>query len=133
MMPTYLGENIDHTLKLYRALLKRLHFIEFYRIFSMFSVIKVSIVAVKLWYSKSARKNGYIYVIFNNFCWLLFFFKNSPLLPLRDRLMNNDIFGYNSVNPWRILLIFELDRDLYEIILCTKFHVNRISLSGIIV
>jgi hypothetical protein len=92
----------------------------------MFSLIKISIVAVKLWYSKSARKNGYIYVIFNNFCWLLFFFKNSPLLPLRDRLMNNDIFGYNSVNPWRILLIFELDRDLYEIILCTKFHVNRI-------
>jgi hypothetical protein len=48
MMPTYLGENIDHTLKLYRALLKRLDFIEFYRIFRMFSVIKVSIVAVKL-------------------------------------------------------------------------------------
>ncbi len=67
-MPTYLGENIDHTLKLYRALLKRLHFLEFYRIFSMFSVIKVSIVAVKLGYSKLARKNGYIYVIFNNFC-----------------------------------------------------------------
>jgi len=132
-MPTYLGENIDHTLKLYRALLKRLHFIEFYGIFSMFSVIKVSIVAVKLWYSKSARKNGYIYVIFNNFCWLLFFFKNSPLLPLRDRLMNNDIFGYNSVNPWRILLIFELDRDLYEIILCRKFHDDRMSLSEIIV
>jgi hypothetical protein len=48
MMSTYLGENIDHTLKLYRALLKRLHFIEFYRIFSMFSVIKVSIVGMKL-------------------------------------------------------------------------------------
>ena len=133
MMPTYLGENIDHTLKLYRALLKRLHFIEFYRIFSMFSVIKVIIIVVKLWYSESARKNGYIYVIFNNFCWLLFVFKNSPLLPLRDRLMNNDIFDYNSVNLWRILLIFELDRDVYEIILHTKFHVNRMSLSGIIV
>ncbi len=133
MMPTYLGENIDHTLKLYRALLKRLHLIEFYRIFSMFSVIKVSIVAVKLWYSKSARKNGYIYVTFNNFCWLLFFFKNSPLLPLRNRLMNNDIFGYNSVNPWRILLIFELDWDIDEIILCTKFHDNWMSLSKVIV
>ena len=132
MTPTYLGENIDYTLKLYRALLKRLHFIEFYRIFSMFSVIKVSIVAVKLWYSKSARKNGYIYVIFNNFCWLLFFFKNSPLLPLRDRLMNNDIFCNNSVNPWRILLIFELDRDIDEIMLCRKFHNDRLSLSGII-
>ena len=48
MMSTYLVENIDHTLKLNRALLKRRHSIEFYRIFSMFSVIEVSIVAVKL-------------------------------------------------------------------------------------
>jgi hypothetical protein len=132
MMPTYLGKNIDHTLKLYRVPLKRLHFIEFYRIFSLFSVIKVSIVLVKLWYSKSAHKNGYIYVIFNHFCWL-FFFKNSPLLPLRDRLMNNDIFGYNSVNPWRILLIFELDRDINEIMLWKKFHDDQMSFSRVIV
>ncbi len=81
MMPTYLGKNIGHTLKLCRALVKRLHFIEFYRIFSMFSVIKIIIVAVKLWYSKSARKNGYIYVIFNNFCWLFFFSKIFPYSP----------------------------------------------------
>ena len=40
---------------------------------------------------------------------------------------NKNTFLINLVNPWRIVLAFELDEDIYEIILCTKFHHNQIS------
>ena len=33
---------------------------------------------------------------------------------------NNDTFCYNSANPSRIILIFELDRDIGETMLWTK-------------
>ena len=36
-----------------------------------------------------------------------------------------DKFFDSSVISWRILLIFELDRDIDEKILCTKFQLNR--------
>jgi len=62
-----------------------------------------------------------------------FFFEKIPVLPLRDGLINNDNFYDNSAISWRIILIFELDRDIDEIILCTKFHDNWMSLSRVIV
>ena len=34
-------------------------------------------------------------------------------------------FCYNSAISWSIIFIFELDRDIDEIILCAKFHHNR--------
>jgi hypothetical protein len=39
---------------------------------------------------------------------------------------NNHIFCYNSGSCGPIVLIFELDRDIYETVLRTKFHHNRI-------
>jgi hypothetical protein len=53
------------------------------------------------------------------------FFEKIPVPPLRDGLVNNDNFFDNSAISWRILLIFELDRDIDETILCTKFQLNR--------
>ena len=52
-------------------------------------------------------------------------FWKIPVLPLRDGLIKNDNFFDNSAISWRILLIFELDRDIDETILCTKFQLNR--------
>jgi hypothetical protein len=42
-----------------------------------------------------------------------------------DGLVNDDNFFDSSVIFWRIILIFELDRDIDETILCTKFQLNR--------
>ena len=53
------------------------------------------------------------------------FFEKIPVPPLRDDLVNDDNFFDNLVISWRILLIFELDRDIDETILCTKFQLNR--------
>ena len=53
------------------------------------------------------------------------FFEKIPVPHLRDGLVNNDNFFDNSAISWRILLIFELDRDIDETILCTKFQLNR--------
>ena len=55
----------------------------------------------------------------------IFFLKKIPVLPLRDVRVNNDNFFNNSVISWRIILIFELDRDIDETILCTNFQLNR--------
>ena len=55
----------------------------------------------------------------------MFLWKKIPVLPLRDGLVNNDNFFNNSAISWRIILIFELDRDIDETILCTKFQLNR--------
>ena len=65
-----------------------------------------------------------MYVV-NNFEKHFFFWKKIPVLPLRDGRVNNDNFFNNSAISWRILLIFELDRDIDETILCTKFQLNR--------
>ena len=53
------------------------------------------------------------------------FFEKIPVLPLRDGLVNNDNFFDNSAISWRIILIFELDRDIDETIVCTNFQLNR--------
>ena len=53
------------------------------------------------------------------------FFEKNPCTPLRDGLVNDDNFFDSSVISWRIILIFELDRDIDETILCTKFQLNR--------
>ena len=54
-----------------------------------------------------------------------YFFEKIPVSPLRDGLIKNDNFFDNLAISWRILLIFELDRDIDETILCTKFQLNR--------
>jgi hypothetical protein len=52
-------------------------------------------------------------------------------------VLNITIWGEGSyernLHPWRIILIFELDRDIHETILCAKFQLNRISFSRVIV
>ena len=53
------------------------------------------------------------------------FFEKIPVLPLRDGLVNNDNFFDNSAISWPIILIFELDRDIDETIVCTNFQLNR--------
>ena len=53
------------------------------------------------------------------------FFEKIPVLPLRDSVVKKENFFDNSAISWRILLIFELDRDIDETILCTKFQLNR--------
>ena len=53
------------------------------------------------------------------------FFEKIPVSPLRDGFVKNDYFSDNSAISWRILLIFELDRDIDETIQCTKFQLNR--------
>ena len=60
-------------------------------------------------------------------------FWKIPVLPLRDGIVENDNFFDNSSISWRILLIFELDWDINEIIMCTKFHDNWMRLSKVIV
>ena len=57
----------------------------------------------------------------------MFFFEKTlyPAPPLRDGSVNNDNFFDNSSISWRIILIFELDRDIDETILCIKFQHNR--------
>jgi hypothetical protein len=45
----------------------------------------------------------------------------------------NHIFCYKPGRCGPIVLIFELDRDIYETVLRTKFHHNRISPSSVIV
>ena len=55
----------------------------------------------------------------------IFFLKKIPVVPHRDGLVNNDSFFDNSTISWPIILIFELDRDIDETILCTKFQLNR--------
>ena len=60
------------------------------------------------------------------------FFEKIPVLPLRDGLVNNDNVFDNSAISWRILLIFELDRDINETELCTKFHHDLTLLSKVI-
>ena len=42
-----------------------------------------------------------------------------------DDLVNDENFRASSVITWLINLIFELERDIDERILCTKFQVNR--------
>jgi hypothetical protein len=46
---------------------------------------------------------------------------------------NNGSSCWKSVNPWRIMLIFELERDIHGIMLCRKFHDNRTIPSKVIV
>ena len=53
------------------------------------------------------------------------FFEKIPVYPLRDGLVKNDNFFDNSAISLRILLIFELDRDIDQTMLCTKFQLNR--------
>ena len=55
----------------------------------------------------------------------MFFWKKIPVLSLRDGRVNNDNFFNNSAISWRIIFIFELDRDIDETILCTNFQRNR--------
>jgi hypothetical protein len=55
-----------------------------------------------------------------------FFFEKIPVLPLKDGRVSIDNFFNKSAISWRIILIFELDRDINETILCTKFQVNRL-------
>jgi len=66
-------------------------------------------------------------------CWQKFFSKFFPLPPYRLQFWNNQSFSNNSRRSWPIRPIFELDWDIDEIILCTKFHDNWMSLSEIIV
>ena len=84
-------------------------------------------------YSESALKTESIHIFFKLFCEKYFFWKKIPVTPLRNGLVNDDNFFDSSVISWRIILIFELDRDIDEIILCTKFHDNWMSLSKVIV
>ncbi len=83
-----------------------------------------------------------------------FFTTNTTFQALQDRISFGRFgdtcvsFGRNSMEqahrknhifcckPGRcgpIVLIVELDRDIYETVLCTKFHQNRISPSSVIV
>ena len=63
--------------------------------------------------------------VLSSFEKTFFFSKKIPVPLLRDCLVNDESFLSSSVNSWRIILIFELDRDIDERILCTKFQVNR--------
>ncbi len=54
----------------------------------------------------------------------VFFGRNS----MEQTHRNNHIFCYKPGRCGPIVLIFELDRDIDETVLCTKFHHNRISL-----
>ncbi len=53
------------------------------------------------------------------------FSKKIPVLSLKDGRVNNGNCFNNSAISGRIILIFELDRDIAETILCTKFQQNR--------
>ena len=57
------------------------------------------------------------------------FLKKNPCTPPPPQgwsgQVNDDNFFDSSVISWRIILIFELDRDIAETILCTKFQLNR--------
>ncbi len=55
----------------------------------------------------------------------MFFFEKIPVVPHRDGRVNSDNFFNNSAISWRIILIFEHDRDIDETILCTNFQRNR--------
>jgi len=62
--------------------------------------------------------------VLNNFetnCFL----KKIYVPSLRDGLVNDDNFFDNSVISQEIILILELDRDIDETIMCTKFQLNR--------
>ena len=67
-----------------------------------------------------------MYVLNNSEKNIFFEKKSLYFLPLRDGRVNNDNFFNNSAISWRIILIFELDRDIDETILCTKFQLNRL-------
>ncbi len=53
-----------------------------------------------------------------------FFWKNL-VSSFRDGLAKDNNFFDNSAISQPIILIFELDRDIDETIMCTKFQLNR--------
>jgi hypothetical protein len=73
------------------------------------------------WSAKKALQTRIVQNIFWEFC--VFF----GWLPMEAPIENNVIFCYNSANPWRIILILELDRDIHETNLCAKLQLNLIS------
>ncbi len=54
------------------------------------------------------------------------FFQKNRVSPFRDGLANDNNFFDNSAISQEIILIFELDRDIDETIMCTKFQLNPI-------
>ena len=100
-------------------------FCAFWGFFRQCFVRKLRFSSKQISYSESALKTESIHICFKQFCEKYFFLKKIPVPPLRDGLVKNDNFFDNSAISWRILLIFELDRDIDETILCTKFELNR--------
>ena len=52
------------------------------------------------------------------------YFKKIAVLPLRNVPKKNEYFFYNSVICWEIILIFELDQNIDETELRTKFQLD---------